>query len=361
MYAFIADIHLFTNISYEDQLKSLEMFLDIIRKQEEDCHGIFVCGDLFDHRGNKDELKFAALYLLKLAQNCCGKGYIKNVPLYLIHGTYSHDNEQYEIFLPFLSELNNVEVHYIKNVKEAITHGGHSILFLPQEYGDVDYSNFLNRSKHYDIIVGHGPISSENKSPCKSAGYEIMHSVELLGDISTLCVFGHYHDYTDFGNNVYYVGANLRWKYGEDEPCVFFICNDSLKVKTIPNPVAKDFKTFNISSPEELRNYLSIKDDNPRRFIIYVNDNDLLETYHGIISNNKKDKNISFRIISNIKDNELNDNTLPEISDISMIKNNSGIDPIQSLISYVREKYNVDASEQIRNYESKIRRDVDEL
>ena len=34
MYAFIADIHLFTNISYEDQLKSLEMFLDIIRKQE---------------------------------------------------------------------------------------------------------------------------------------------------------------------------------------------------------------------------------------------------------------------------------------------------------------------------------------
>lgn len=357
MYAFIADIHLFTNIPPEDHMKSLEMLLDIIDKHPQICDGIFVCGDLFDHRGNKDELKFASQYILRLVCNNVGKGNKRNVPVYFVHGTYSHDNEQYEIFLSLLSQIPDVEIHYIKHVTDAMSHAGHSILFLPQEYGDIDYSEYFN--KHYDLIVGHGPISSEYKSPCKSAGYEIMHSVELLGDISRLCVFGHYHDYTDFGNNVYYVGANLRWRYGEDEQCVFFICDDDLNVTTIPNPIAKEFKTIKVSSPEELREHISHTDECPRRFIINVEDNETLETYHGIINNNKKDKNLTFRITSNIEED--NDSVLPTITDISEFKkNNSGLDPVQSLITYVKDKYNTDASEQIREYETKIRRDLED-
>lgn len=358
MYAFIADIHLFTNIPKEDHIKSLNKLFELIKSHEEECHGIFVCGDLFDHRGNKDELKFAAQYILMLVCNTCGYGSHLHAPVYFVHGTYSHDNEQYEIFLPLLSQLPDVEIHYIKNVIESRTHAGHSILFLPQEYGDIDYSNYLNKDKHYDLIVGHGPISSEKKEPCKSAGYEIMHSVDLLGNISKLCVFGHYHDYTDFGNGVYYVGANLRWRYGEDEPCVFFTCDNDFNVTTTLNPYAKEFKTIKVSSPEELREHISNKEDCPRRFVINVEDNESLETYHGIINNNKKDKNLSFRITSNIvEDND----ELPTITDITDFKkNNSGLDPVQSLITYIKDKYNCDASEQIHEYESKIRKDLDE-
>lgn len=355
MYGFIADVHLFTKLPNEDYLKSLKMFLDIIRKQDEVCYGIFVCGDLFDHRGNNDELKFACRYILELVYNHCGKDN-KNAPVYFVHGTFSHDHEQYEIFFPLLSKLPDIEVHYVKHVTAATTHAGHKILYLPQEYGNIDYSEFFK--KKYDIIVGHGPIGAENKAPCKSHGYEIMHSVETLGKISTLCVFGHYHDYTDFGNGVYYVGANLRWKYGEDEPCVFFICDNDLNVKTFPNPVAKEFKSIYINSPEELRAEIAKEDDSYRRFIITANDPETLSTYHAIMGNMKNNDKLTFRITSDFKEDD-NEDHLPDIDPDELSQTSSGLDPVQSLIAYIQEKHNMDTTEQVREYEQKIRKDIE--
>ena len=358
MYGFIADIHLFANnTTPEDHINSLEMFLDIIKKDNEDCDGIFVCGDLFDCRGSKEELKFAASYILRMLRNGCKKDGC-NAPVYFVHGTFSHDYEQYEIFLPILSQSNDVEIHYIKHVTEGKTHAGHNVLFLPQEYGNVDYTKYLNHGKHYNLIVGHGPISSVNKAPCKSKSGEITHSVDLLGDISDLCVFGHYHDYTDFGNNVYYIGANLRWKYGEDEPCVFFTCDSNFKVKTQLNPFAKEYKTIHISSPEELREHISQSEkDDHRRFIINAETTQELETYHAIINNNKNEKLLSFRITSNVDEKE-NDITKIDLNDIK--RNNTGLDPVHSLISYIKDKYNADASIQIKEYEQKINKDIED-
>lgn len=355
MYAFIADIHLFTKLDKKDHLLSLEKLLSIIKENDEECYGIFVCGDLFDHRGNKDDLMFAAEYITRLVMNGCGYGCKRNAPVYFIHGTYSHDNEQYEIFLPVLNMLNDVEIHYIKHVTEGVTHAGHTVLFLPQEYGDVDYSGYLNNRKHYDLIVGHGPISSEHKSPCKSAGYEITHSVELLGEISELCVFGHYHNYTDFENGVYYIGANLRWQFGEEEPCVFFTCDNEFNVHTELNPYQIQYVTYDINSPEELRNHLSMESNDVRRFIIHVHTNEEMETYRGIISNNKKNKSIAFRIVSEMIDND-EENITP---DIDLSNNKMSIDPVNSLITYITDKYHTDASSKVNEYASVINKDIE--
>lgn len=352
MYAFLADIHLGTKLSQMDYLKSLDKFLGILKEHKEECHCIFVCGDLFDHRLSIEEARFASIFLLNLVCNNCGRNGRTNVPVHFIHGTYTHDYEQYEIYMPILSKLDNVEVFYTKETCIGKLHNGSRVLYLPQIYGDFDYGPYMNEK--YDIIVGHGPLSSLTKNPCKSTGYEIMHSAESLGNISKICVFGHYHGYTDFGKNVFYAGPLLRWRYGEDEPRKFFICNDNFDVELFDNPFAIEYKTIEIDNPETLRDIISEGITTPHRFIIKTTNEDL-QTYHAIMSTNKKNQNLRFNIISERK---VDDNN--ETNDVVNTDNDESlksIGPIPSLISYISDKYNVDTSKEIQEYEDKINRE----
>lgn len=359
MIAFLADLHLGVKLPQIDFLKSLDKFFGCIKEHDEECHAIIVAGDLFDKKLSVDEAKFASIFLMNLVCNNCGRSRT-HVPVYFVHGTYSHDNEQYEIFLPMLNEIPNVEVHYFKDTAIGTLHNGMSVLFLPQLYGDVDYTEAFSR--HYDLIVGHGPISSLSYEPCNSTEYEILHSAEKLGEISTLCVFGHFHGYTDFGNGVYYTGPWLRWKYGEDTPRVFFFCNDNLEVKTVPNDVALEFVTKHVYSCDELRSEISSKEiTSPHRFIIHCNNNNELLEYHAIMNAYKKNQFLKYQIISS----KNNDDT-EELLNASL-KNDDNtnivVEPIPALIEYVKDKYSVDAANEIHEYENKIndsiKKDVD--
>lgn len=348
MLAFIGDLHLCAGkLPREDYIKSLNKFLGIIKNHKEKCHGIFVVGDLFDHKLSVEELEFASAMIVNLACNGCGRDHRLHVPVYFIHGTYTHDYDQYNIFLPLLEKIDNVKVYYTDKVCDGVLENGAKVLFLPQEYGDVDYSEWF--SKKYDLIVGHGPVSSETKAPCKSTNYEIMHSAEMLGSISKLCVFGHFHGYTDFGNNVFYTGPWLRWKYGEDIDRVFFICNDNFEVETIPNDIALKYETFEVHSPDELRSMVSNDVKNPQRFIIHCKSDELPE-YHGIMNAYKKNQYLKYQIIS--EDEDVDDMTLPEEHVTKPI-----VEPIPALIEYVKDKYNVDVSEEVKDYESRINKD----
>lgn len=352
MYAFLADIHLGTKLSQIDYLKSLDKFLDIIKKHKEECHCIFVCGDLFDHKLSIDEARFASLFLLNLVCNNCGRNGRTHVPVHFVHGTYTHDYEQYEIYIPMLSKIDNVEIFYTKETCIGKLHNGKRVLYLPQIYGDFDYEPYLDIDKeHYDIIVGHGPLSSKTKEPCKSTQYEIMHSSDKLGSISNICVFGHYHGYTDFGNNVYYAGPLLRWRYGEDEPRKFFICNDNFEVELFDNPFALEYKTIEIDNPEELREIISNNITTPHRFVIKTN-NDDLKTYHAIMNTNKKNPNLKYQIISEEKNNVTDDNIKP--LEVVSSDNTNSLGPIESLISYISDKYDIDTSKEIHEYDEKI-------
>lgn len=352
MIAFIADIHLGTKLPQVDYLKSLDKFLSIIKDHEEPCHAIIVLGDLFDHRLSIDEAKFAALFITNLVCNNCGRNGHQHVPVKFIHGTYTHDYDQYGIYLPILDKIPNTDIFYTNEVCRGTLNNGMKILYLPQQYGDVDYSEAL--SSEYDIIVGHGPMSSETKQPCKSTQYEILHSVEQLGSISKICVFGHYHNYTDFGNNVFYAGSMLRWMYGEDEQKVFFLCNDNFEVETIPNEFALEYKTVEIDSPEKLRSELSKEINNPHRFIITPNDNTELTEYNAIMNAYKKNPNLKYRVMQCNDNNNDDDN---KIVDERIISSNTIVEPIPALLSYIKEKYDADVTEEIKDYENKINRD----
>lgn len=348
VYAFLADTHIGTKLPSIDYLKSLDRFLEIIKTHKEECHCIFVCGDLFEHRLTVEEARFASLFLVNLVCNFCGRNGRTHVPVHFVHGTYSHDYEQYGIYLPMLEKIDNTEVFYTKETCSGTLKNGVSVLYLPQIYNDFDYTHFFN--KKYDIIVGHGPISSTTKNPCKSTHDEVIHSTEQLGSISNICVFGHYHGYTDFGDNVYYAGPWLRWRYNEDEPRKFFICTDDFKVETFDNLFALEYKTITIENPEQLRDVISRGIETPHRFIITPN-NDNIETYHAIMNTNKKNTNIKFKIVPEEKPTESIDVVKLDVDEtVSTVS----LGPIPSLISYISEKYNIDTTDEINMYNEKI-------
>ena len=346
MYAFMADTHLGTKLKTDDYYKSLQLFLEHIKQHKEPCHAIFVAGDLFDHRLTTEEARFAGFFLLNLVCNYCGRNGKTHVPVYFIHGTYSHDYEQYMIYLQLLREINNVEVFYTQTPCIMELANGKRVLCLPQIYGDFDYAPYFEHE--YDIIIGHGPLSSKTKNPCAVGNQEIMLSAETLGKISKICVFGHYHGYTDFGNNAFYAGPWLRWRYNEDEPRCFFFSNDQFEVETKPNPIAMEFKTITINDPEQLRSVISQDIKTPHRFVIKPNLEEL-ETYHSIMTINKKNTNLTFQI------QPVEAEPVVETQETATTDNSLG--PIESLISYIKDKYRLDVSNEIQEYSEKIKKE----
>lgn len=352
MFAVIADLHLGVKLKNEDFMKSLNTFFELIKSQKEECTDIFVAGDLFDHRLTIDEHKFASLFLLNLVCNGCGRNGRIHVPVHFVHGTYNHDYEQYQIYLPILEKIDGVEVDYIDHVCAKKLRNGKMVLYLPQEYGNVDYDPYFDKKNHYDIIIGHGPVSSATKNPCRSASNEILHSAELLGELSDVCVFGHYHGYTDFGNQVFYAGPWLRWQYGQDEERVFMFVNDDHTVTTIKNEIALEYKTIAISSPEQLRDEISKGIETPHRFVFTPETEEDMNTYRSIMTVNVRNTNIKYVI--NTKEEE----EIQQQQEVEEVKQSSnGIEPIDSLISYISDNYGIDATKEIRDYESKINKE----
>lgn len=343
MYVFISDIHLGVKIPEDVFNDCLEEIFEIINKSKEECRQIFVCGDLFDRKLNTHELEMAARFIVKLVCNgWCSDG--SNIGVTFIHGTYSHDQEQYKIFIPLIERITGVAIRYIDKACSFRLDNGETVLALPQEYGDIDYDKLF--SHNYDIIIGHGPMSSGTKSPCPVGNSEILMSADLLGKISKICVFGHYHEYTDFGNNVYYTGSMLRWRYGEPSQKVFFTCDNNFKVTTYPNPFAVEFKIVECDSVDYFRQEVSKEITSPHRFVIHCRDDKELDEVHAIVNVYKKNKNISVRIISEKKEIKPVEDT-PKLS--------TQIEPIPALISYIRDKYLVDTAPIIKEYENKIR------
>jgi DNA repair exonuclease SbcCD nuclease subunit len=352
MYAFIADIHIGTKLNKVDYLESLSAFLGHIKEYGEPCECIFVCGDLFDHRLTIDEAKFASLFLINLVCNHCGGNGRQHAPVRIIHGTFSHDYNQMEIFMPMLEKIDNVDVQYYNEACVGKLPNGASVLYLPQQYeGSVDYGDALDDDKHYDIIVGHGPISSNVKSPCPASHHDIVFPTEKLGKISSICVFGHYHEYTEFGDNVFYAGSMLRFRYGEDIDKVFFYCDHDYHVKTFKNEFALEYKIIDVYSPDELRDAISKDIASPTRFYIHT-DNASLETYHAIMNTYKRNQNISYRIFTEKTDDDNHVNRpLNE-----MIKDTIEL-PIPSLLKFIKERYDLDVEEEVNEYVDKINRE----
>lgn len=355
MFAFLADVHISNKLKESDYMNSLNFFLKHIEECDEPCHAIFVLGDLFDHRLDVQESKTAIKFLLRLAMNGCGKEEKPNVPIYMIHGTYSHDLEQYDIFIPSLMKIPNVEIHYTNTMKATTIDDKFSVLLLPQEY-NREYN--LNMNNKYDIIIGHGVLTYDyfadngyqHHSPCKAKHGDFQFSIEKLSKVSNVCVFGHFHEYTDFGGNVFYAGSMLRTKYNEDTPKQFIFCNDDWEVHTVLNPYAVEYKTIPINTPESLRAYISNGITTPHRFVLTYTP-ETVDEYIAIMNVNKNNKNISYVVNKTLCDEQHTDTGS---SDLIISKKTSITNPIPELISYIKEKNQFDVSKEINDYVAKI-------
>jgi DNA repair exonuclease SbcCD nuclease subunit len=364
MILFLADVHIGVKLDKHDMWDALHVGLETWKrmadKHGETCDLIVVCGDLFDHALNVDEMIFASGWISRLCRNGCGVDG-GNCPVRILEGTYSHDRYQFEIFMSILNGINGCDVRYYRTWDVEIV-CGKRILYLPQQYGDVDYGDAFEHE--YDLICGHGPISSANKNVVSGHGNEIVHSVETMGGISRLCVFGHYHEYTDFGNGVYYAGSMLRFRYGENVDKMICMCDNDMHMIAVKQPVAKPYVTVTVDNPDMLRDMLNGDHiDTPHRFIIQTNDVDELKTYRAIMNTTKHNDNIKF-MVENVVD-ECNDPNI-DVSNNGVTPKSSSFDdgdmvvePIVGLIDYIKTKYELDVSDEIHDYEMKIKRDTD--
>lgn len=350
MYGFIGDLHIGVNLPNDDYLKSLNMYYGLIKECKEECKGIFIVGDLFDHRLSIEENKFAALFIANLVCNGVGKNG-KNVPVYFVHGTFNHDLNQYEEFIPLLERMKGIEFKYFKTACETVI-DGHSVLVIPHETGNLDYSQF---HKEYDLIVGHGVIMSDIKPVFLKNVSGMRFSDRSLGEMSKLCVFGHFHGYTDFGNGVYYTGPWLRWKYGEDTKRVFFFCDDNFNVFTRDNPFAIEYRTIEIENPDELREAINVDISTPHRFIINATPNNI-DTYRGIILSTAQNKNIRYQLTEIIENKDTNNDAEKN----EQLFDDVWAKPIPQLMEYIMGNYGINTEEQLTNYENRLRKDLKE-
>ena len=130
----IADLH-FGAFNPKTQYQILqEQFLSkIIQIPSIDL--ISIDGDIFDHKvmSNSDVVLYASLFIDNLV-NICRQ---KNCPLFLIHGTYSHDYDQLKLFYHYLDD-KTVDVRIITQIQFEIVKNCR-ILCIPELYG-VDES-----------------------------------------------------------------------------------------------------------------------------------------------------------------------------------------------------------------------------
>lgn len=169
----------------------------------------------------------------------------KNIKVRMVYGTESHDSDQYGIF-DFFSKCSDFNFKVIDKACSEDLFPNCRVLYLPEEYiyDKNSYYEPLFR-KRYDYIFGHGIIKEGMPMVSESSNTEKrlpIFSVKELSNICKVCVFGHYHVFTDMGN-VYYLGSLFRDSFGEEDPKGYGILENN-RLKFIPNPDTYSYKSY---------------------------------------------------------------------------------------------------------------------
>lgn len=253
----IADLHIG---SIKDIPYFYNVTTDIIEKEviftKTDL--VLFLGDYFDKLFKvNEEYVSLAINIMSYLIRACKRS---NTKIRMIYGTESHEMNQYKLFNYHITS-SDVDIKIIDTVTEENINGS-NILYIPEEYIDNKhkyYNDYLYSNKHYDYIFGHGIIEdgmpsiisySSNKSDEKQVPRFKSGELSAVSDIT---VFGHYHVYTDMGNNVYYLGSLFRNSFGEEDPKGYGIIEDK-EFKFIENKEAYVFKTYEFDSNSEIYN-----------------------------------------------------------------------------------------------------------
>ena len=216
----IADLHIG---SIKDTNYIFNVTTNIIEKElvENKTNVIIFLGDFF-HRLMKcnEEYTALAINIMSYIVRMCKRSKTK---IRMIYGTESHEMSQYRLFNYHMNQ-KDVDFKVIDTVTEEELAPGVNVLYVPEEYIESKTSHYKKYfNKKYKYIFGHGVISEgmpmikfmeENKSKEKKVPH---FKSKELSSISDICVFGHYHVYSDMGNNCYYLGSLFRDSFGEEE------------------------------------------------------------------------------------------------------------------------------------------------
>lgn len=218
---------------------------------------VVILGDYFDRllKVNEDYTALA-INIMSFLVRACKKN---NIKIRIIYGTESHDSGQYILFNYHLTEPG-LDFKIITTVTEEELFPGVNVLYLPEEYmmsKEEHYKDTLYSGKKYEYIFGHGvivegmPMVSFDSKP-KSNEKHVPHfkSGELAA-ISKICLFNHYHCFSDLGDDVYYLGSLFRDSFGEETPKGYGIINNH-KFEFIENTQAHIYKTYEFNEDSDV-------------------------------------------------------------------------------------------------------------
>lgn len=253
----LADIHIG---SIKDSKYVYDIITGIIDNELILTHSdmVVILGDYFDRlcKVNEDCVSLAIDVMSYLIRACVRE----NTKIRIVYGTESHEMNQYKLFNYHFTS-SNVDIKIFDTVTEECING-HPILYVPEEYVSDNikhYSKFMNSSKRYDYVFGHG-IIEDGMPSIVSSSHEKMKTGEKqvlkfksgqLSAISKICVFGHYHVHTKMDGDVYYLGSLFRNSFGEEVPKYYGIINDD-KIEFIENKDAYVYKTYEFDHKSDI-------------------------------------------------------------------------------------------------------------
>ena len=274
-----ADIHIG---SIKDTNYVYTVLTNIIDKEIIFNHtdAVFILGDYFDRLFKvNEEYVSLAINVMSYLRRACARSKTK---IRIIYGTESHEMNQYKLFNYHLTS-HSIDMKVITTCTEEEIFPNVNILYVPEEYiSDKHefYREYLYSGKKYNFIFGHGvivegmPMLNSYSTPHKSEEKQVPYfKAGELGSVSDICVFGHYHCYTDLGNDVYYLGSLFRNSFGEEAPKGYGIIEDG-KFSFIENDKAYIYKTYEFNedsnvyeSADNILNEIErIKEENPNVF-----------------------------------------------------------------------------------------------
>lgn len=276
----MADIHI-------GSIKDINYFYntitDIIEKEIifKKTDIFIILGDYFDKlfKTNEDFTSLA-INIMSYIVRACSKTKTK---IRIIYGTESHEMNQYRLFNYHLTS-NDIDMKIFETVTEEEIDGT-KILYIPEEYiedKNKHYKKYLYSEKHYDFIFGHGVIE-DGMPAVVSYGAENKNNKEKqvprfksgeLSRVSDICVFGHYHCFTDMHNNVYYLGSLFRDSFGEEIPKGYGIIDSN------DNKNSDNKYSFTFIENKNAYDYITI--EFPQSSSIYSGENALIKEINKI-------------------------------------------------------------------------------
>lgn len=250
--ACVGDIH-WGALDADKQRKELSILPEYLSNNKIDL--LVICGDYFDHKLLLNSQ--ASLQAIDFMNELRHLSIEKSFKIRVFDGTRSHDYDQLEVFMPF---DNGDTFRVFRHTTQEETLPEMKCLYVPDENIDNDewYREYGKEimDETNDIMFFHGNFDNMlggllTNDEVASA-HNVIFEYSVLSRIFSVMIGGHWHDADSIGN-MHYTRSINRWKFGEDRPKGFIVCDydtsdRSYEITRIDNPYTDEYKTYLIDT-----------------------------------------------------------------------------------------------------------------